>query len=165
MPLTDAQHDQTDAAIGRLYDFIRSGAVSRQDVVSTMAHLIAAVGQGNFTELNTWLNIKDAKGYQDALLRVPTPFEVKKTITHKGKTVHIVQMDAGSELTLYPIDQNHRRVGGYAYSVTKQMIDEGLLIEGKTPVDYMISRVQYDIENEAYDSYLRAVTGTQGGQQ
>lgn len=52
--LTDKDHRDMDDFLGAVLDDFKAGAVTREQVVSGFAHVIAAVDKGNDDEARSW---------------------------------------------------------------------------------------------------------------
>ncbi|WP_218921025.1 hypothetical protein [Massilia putida] len=67
MALSNKQHNQMDGMIGRLYDAIRAGEVSRERAIGGLAHVMAALDIGNTGEAVAWFNQPGVEFFNDAL--------------------------------------------------------------------------------------------------
>ncbi|GAB0154588.1 hypothetical protein [Marinobacterium sp. BA1] len=53
--LTERDHSNLDAFLGHALDDFKAGVISREDAVSGIAHVFAALDQGNYSEVQEWL--------------------------------------------------------------------------------------------------------------
>lgn len=53
--LTERDHVNMDAFLGHVLDDYKSGTLTKQQAVSGLAHVMAALDKGNVGEARTWL--------------------------------------------------------------------------------------------------------------
>lgn len=52
--LTDRDHVNMDAFLGHVLDAYKSGEITKEKAVGSVAHVIAAVDKGNHAEARSW---------------------------------------------------------------------------------------------------------------
>ena len=52
--LTDQDHRQMDAFLGRVLDDYKSGAITKEGAVGALAHVMAALDLDNYSEARAW---------------------------------------------------------------------------------------------------------------
>ena len=55
--LSDADHSNMDRFLGKAFDSIRDGSLSRHQFVEGLAHVMAALDNGNAGEASRWLKL------------------------------------------------------------------------------------------------------------
>lgn len=58
--LSEKDHNDCDAFLGRVLDAYKSGKISRGSAVESIVHFVAAVDKRNATEIKSWLNENNA---------------------------------------------------------------------------------------------------------
>lgn len=53
--LTDRDHDNLDDFLGHVLDYYKAGVITKEQVVSGLAHTITAIDIGNQSEARQWL--------------------------------------------------------------------------------------------------------------
>lgn len=52
---TRKDHDDLDVLLGHLLDDYKAGAITKEQAVGAIAHIVAALDAGNLDEVKTWL--------------------------------------------------------------------------------------------------------------
>ena len=52
--LTDRDHNNMDAFLGHVLEDFKAGEISKDEAIGALAHVIAAIDQGNYGEAINW---------------------------------------------------------------------------------------------------------------
>jgi hypothetical protein len=63
--LTNKDHAAMDAFLARVLDWYKSGEITRDDAVGGLAHVMAALDQGNTGEAISWFANSDVTYFKD----------------------------------------------------------------------------------------------------
>jgi len=53
--LNSCDHRNMDTFLGHMLDDYKAGVITREDAVSSLAHVMAAIDVGNYPEVRSWL--------------------------------------------------------------------------------------------------------------